>query len=562
MPLLEATGLEAAYSGRVALAGLSVALDGGQIMAVLGPNGAGKTTLLRSLAGLLPGQPRQGRVLFAGRDITKAHPERIARLGVVLVPEARGLFHELSVRENLEVALFGRERSAAQADLALVHGLFPILEEREAQRAEALSGGEQQMLALSRALLRRPQLLLLDEPSRGLAPEVARALFDALSEIARRGTAILLVEQNALLAKRVAHQVAILEAGRIVTLGPPEDPKLNAAVRGSDREPNPPREARGTDRPRRLAMLAALLAAIVAPLALQDVWIVRATLIFVYAVAVLGQNLLLGYAGQVSFGQAGFLAVGAYAFAHLRATGLPFLLALASAGVAAALAGLAVGLPSVRLKGPYLAIATLGFGGAVYQLLASGERLSGGREGLPVAALAFAGGLPRTSGLYYVSLAIAITAALASKNLLCSYVGRALVALRDDDLAASSQGINLYHYKLLAFALSSFLTGVSGALLAQFLGHLEPQGFTIAESITLVVATVVGGLASLEGSILGAAFVVLLPAFGSGLAWFTPVAYGLGLIVVLTSEPGGLAGRLRRIGAARGFPRRAQEPPL
>jgi branched-chain amino acid transport system permease protein len=278
-----------------------------------------------------------------------------------------------------------------------------------------------------------------------------------------------------------------------------------------------------------------------------DAWLVRASLIFIYALAVLGQNLLMGYAGQVSFGQAGFLATGAYAFAHLRAIGAPFLLALLLASGAAALVGVLVGLPSLRLRGAYLAVATLGFSMAVYHLLAGSDLLSGGRAGLAVPPLPLPSGMSRTVGLYGIALVFVVLATLAVRNLVSSYVGRTAVAVRDADLAAASLGVDVVRTKLTAFAVSSFLTGASGALLAQFLGHLEPQGFTLTESVTLVVAVVVGGLASIPGSLLGAAFVVLVPTLGTETSWFVPVTHGLALLFVLSFQPEGLAGLLRRL---------------
>jgi branched-chain amino acid transport system ATP-binding protein len=231
-PLLRVTSIETLYFDRIyALFGVSLAVPEGQIFAVLGPNGAGKTTLLRTVAGLLKDQPKKGTIEFAGQRIERRSPERIANLGIVYVPEDRGLFRELTVAENLELGLWGRRDASVGDDLAFVHGMFPILRERARQQAETLSGGEQQMLALGRAMLRRPRLLMLDEPSLGLAPQIARTVFGALVTISGRGTTILLVEQNARLALGVAHQVAILEAGRVVLQGSPKDLEEHEDVR-------------------------------------------------------------------------------------------------------------------------------------------------------------------------------------------------------------------------------------------------------------------------------------------------------------------------------------------
>jgi ABC-type branched-subunit amino acid transport system ATPase component/ABC-type branched-subunit amino acid transport system permease subunit len=579
-PLLRIRDLETVYGDRLAaLSGASLEVDRGEIVAVVGPNGAGKTTLLRTLAGLLPGQPRKGTIEFAGERIEGRRPEAIARLGVAYVPEDRGLFRELSVAENLELGLWGRKGGDASADLDLVHRLFPALRETARQQAETLSGGQQQMLALGRALLRRPRLLLLDEPSLSLAHPAAEALFAALGEISQRGTAILLVEQNVRLALKIARRAAILEGGRIVLEGTPLELEAHAGVRApylgvldSPQEPAalPPAEA-GTapavpdpvtptpvesDRqdlrfaPTRSAWLGLglLLAALLAlPLVGPDSWTVRAAIIWLTAIGVLGQGLLIGQCGLVSFGQAGFLAIGAYAFGHLSRAGVPFLLALAGAGLLAALAGAALGFPSLRLKGPYLAIATLGFGIAVYQVLAASPLLSGGRQGLSVPRLPSLLGLSRGHSAYYVYLALLLAFLAATYNIVSSYLGRAFAAIRDSEVAAVAMGVDLVRYKLLAFAISSFYTGVQGALYAQFLGHLEPQNFTIAESLNLFVAVVVGGLTLVEGSVLGAAFVVLVPTLLGGAGWLVPLTFGLSLLAVMLFEPLGLAGGGRKL---------------
>jgi branched-chain amino acid transport system permease protein len=291
-------------------------------------------------------------------------------------------------------------------------------------------------------------------------------------------------------------------------------------------------------------LLGALLVALLAiPAAVSGSWLVRLSLIWLYAIGVMGQNLLIGYTGLISFGQAGFLAIGAYAFGHLRLSGVPFLVALAGAGAAAGVAGALVGFPSLRLKGPYLAIATLGFGIAVYQVFANSETLSGGRSGLAVTKLEPLFGLSREVCVYYLYFALLLLFTALTYNLISSYVGRAFVAIRDSEIAAEVMGVNLTRYKLLAFAISSFYTGVHGGLLAQFLGHLEPQTFNVGESLTLFVAVIVGGLASVEGSVFGAAFVILVPALLAESRWFVPVLFGVTILVVLMFEPLGLAGR-------------------
>lgn len=219
-PLLKIEGIETLYFDRIyALHGLSLQVKEKEIFAVLGPNGAGKTTLLKTIAGLLKDQPKKGLIEFSGRRIHRMAPERIASLGIVYVPEDRGLFRELTVKENLDLGCWGRRDGNIRKDIENVYRLFPILQGRSNQQSETLSGGEQQMLAIARALLRRPRLLMLDEPSLGLAPLVAKVVYDALLQISRGGTTILLVEQNARLALRIAQYGYIMETGRIVLEG-------------------------------------------------------------------------------------------------------------------------------------------------------------------------------------------------------------------------------------------------------------------------------------------------------------------------------------------------------
>lgn len=268
-----------------------------------------------------------------------------------------------------------------------------------------------------------------------------------------------------------------------------------------------------------------------------------ATIICICAIGVQGQNLLIGYTGQISFGQAGFLAIGAYAFGHLARIGVPWPGALLGAGVVAGLFGVLVGFPSLRLKGPYLAIATMGFGIAVYQILANSELLSGGRMGLTIPKITTTFGLPAVTFNYYFNFFIALLFTLMSYNIVSSYLGRAFIAIRDNDIAAEVIGVNLTQYKLLSFAISSFYTGIQGGLHALFIGFLEPNMFTFMESITLFVAVIIGGLASVEGSIMGAAFVILVPQVFSSYKELVPVVFGVTILIVLIFEPLGLSGR-------------------
>ena len=199
-------------------------------------------------------------------------------------------------------------------------------------------------------------------------------------------------------------------------------------------------------------------------------------------------------------------------------------------------------MPCLRLKGPYLAIATLGFGTAVYQIFANVEVLSGGRAGLAIPPLQPPLGLSRDLWVYCLYFALFLGFTAVAYNLVSSFVGRALVAVRDSDIAAEAMGVNLARYKLLAFGVSSFYTGVQGALMAQYLGHLEPQSFSIEQTITIFVAVIVGGLASIEGSVFGAAFVMLVPALFGGLRWAVPVLFGGAIMATMIFEPLGFAG--------------------
>jgi branched-chain amino acid transport system ATP-binding protein len=227
-PLLEVRDLQVRYGAVHALKGISFAIEAGEIATLIGANGAGKSTLLRAVSGLL--RPAAGSIVFQGRSIAGQSPESIVDAGICHAPEGRRIFAEMSVRENLELGAY-RRRDAWHADLERVLGLFPRLRERLRQRAGTLSGGEQQMLAIGRALMGKPALLLLDEPSLGLAPLLVKQIFQIVEEINRQGTTILLVEQNAHLALKVARSAYVLEVGELVLAGPAAELARNDEVR-------------------------------------------------------------------------------------------------------------------------------------------------------------------------------------------------------------------------------------------------------------------------------------------------------------------------------------------
>jgi branched-chain amino acid transport system ATP-binding protein len=228
--LLEVDRLEAFYGQTQALFGVDFALAPGSITTILGANGAGKTTALRAISALIR---TRGQIAFDGRRIDRHKAEAIARLGIAHVPDGRGTFLRLSVADNLRLGAYTRsDRAGVAADLERVHDYFPVLAERRRQQAGTLSGGEQQMLAIARALMLRPRLLLLDEPSFGLAPLIVRDIFAILGRINREdGVSILLVEQNAELALDLASAAYLFETGRVVMSGPAAELRANAAVR-------------------------------------------------------------------------------------------------------------------------------------------------------------------------------------------------------------------------------------------------------------------------------------------------------------------------------------------
>lgn len=215
MAMLEVNEINTYYGNIHALRGISITVEEGEIVTLIGANGAGKTTILRTISGLL--KPRSGSVYLEGEDLSKYKAHEIVYKGVAMVPEGRGIFARLTVSENLDMGAFSRkDKTGVQADLDKVFELFPRLKERINQVSGTLSGGEQQMLATGRAMMANPRLLLLDEPSMGLAPVLVESVFDAIKQINKEGTTILLVEQNATMALAIANRGYVLQTGEIV----------------------------------------------------------------------------------------------------------------------------------------------------------------------------------------------------------------------------------------------------------------------------------------------------------------------------------------------------------
>jgi branched-chain amino acid transport system ATP-binding protein len=235
IPLLALERLAVAYGGIQAVKGIDVTVGDGELVCLIGANGAGKTTTLKGICGLLP--IKSGRIRYAGDDITGSPSFKLVRRGLAMVPEGRGMFGALTIEENLAMGAYARkDRVAIRSDIERVFGLFPRLKERRRQTAGTLSGGEQQMLAIGRALMSRPRLLLLDEPSMGLAPLMVQKVFETIIAVAKEGVTILLIEQNAKLALEVSDRGYVMESGEITLSGQAaallHDPKVRAAYLG------------------------------------------------------------------------------------------------------------------------------------------------------------------------------------------------------------------------------------------------------------------------------------------------------------------------------------------
>jgi branched-chain amino acid transport system ATP-binding protein len=235
MSLLALESLEVAYGGIRAVKGIDIAVEKGETVCLIGANGAGKTTTLRAITGLV--RPKAGRIRYDGQEIGGLKVHEIARRGLALVPEGRGIFGQLTIDENLAMGAYTRrDRGQVSADIERAFTLFPRLKERRGQVAGTLSGGEQQMLAIARALMSRPHLLLLDEPSMGLAPLMVEKIFEVIRTIASEGVTLLLVEQNARLALEASHRGYVLEGGVVSLSGPAssllDDPRIREAYLG------------------------------------------------------------------------------------------------------------------------------------------------------------------------------------------------------------------------------------------------------------------------------------------------------------------------------------------
>ena len=288
-------------------------------------------------------------------------------------------------------------------------------------------------------------------------------------------------------------------------------------------------------------------------------YLTQLTMTAYYALTVVGLSLLMGYAGQISLGHAAFLAVGAYTETLLQAAGWPFWLTLPCAALLSAAVGVIVGLPALRLKGIYLAIATLAFGVIVEEIITRWESLTGGSSGKHVKAVELFGmKLDGDAELYYLILALTAIACVALANLLRSPIGRAFVAIRDSEISASCMGVNLAKYKTMSFALSAALTGVGGALYAHKVTFISPEQFTLLVSIELVTIVILGGVGSLHGAVFGAAFVIVLPqliaiakdylpAPVAGAAGLQATVFGLVLVGFIIFEPLGLYGRWLKV---------------
>ena len=301
-----------------------------------------------------------------------------------------------------------------------------------------------------------------------------------------------------------------------------------------------------------------LLLLLAAPFLVSGYVLSQLHFICIYSIVGLGLMLLVGYTGQISLGHAAFLATGAYTEALLQGAGVPFVISLTCAALFSGVVGIIVGLPALRLKGIYLAIATLAFNVIVEEIITRWESVTGGNSGKLLKAIELFGfRFGSGESFYYLCLALTVLSCLALINLLRSPTGRAFVAIRDSEVSASCMGINLARYKTMSFALSAALTGIGGALYAHKVGFISPEQFTLVQSIELVTIVIIGGVGSLHGAVLGAAFIIVLPqAISLAKDWLPEtipqaglqsVVFGLILVGFIIFEPYGLYGRWLKI---------------
>jgi branched-chain amino acid transport system permease protein len=301
--------------------------------------------------------------------------------------------------------------------------------------------------------------------------------------------------------------------------------------------------------------LALVLGAVLTPSVLDEYLISQLTFICMYSIATIGLMLLTGYTGQVSLGHAAFFGIGAYTSGILTGRGMPFFSALPAAGLLAGLVGIVIGLPALRLSGLYLAIATMGFAFIVDEILVRWEALTNGNMGMMVDPPSIGSFWFDTEiRFYYLALALMILTILAARNIIRSPVGRAMIAIRDSEVAAQAMGISLPRFKTMAFAVSAFFTGVAGSLYAHKLSFINPESFTILVSIEFLAMIIIGGLGSIHGAVYGSAFVILLPqliimtkdylpTYLRHQTGLEPALYGLMIILFILFEPLGIYGR-------------------
>jgi len=306
------------------------------------------------------------------------------------------------------------------------------------------------------------------------------------------------------------------------------------------------------------------VALLAAPLWASDYVMTQLHFIFIYSIVGFGLMMLTGYTGQISLGHAAFLAVGAYTEALMQNAGVPFVVSITCAALFSGAVGIIVGLPALRLKGIYLAIATLAFNVIVEEIIARWHSLTGGNEGMSVKSLVqnvqvLGYEVQADSQFYYLCLALTVICCLACINLLRSPTGRAFVAIRDSEISASCMGVNLAKYKTMSFAISAALTGIGGALYAHKVAFISPEQFTLFASIELITIVILGGIGFLHGAVLGSVFIIVLPQLISiakdwlpeGLAptGLQAIVFGLVLILFIIFEPLGLYGRWLKIRA-------------